>query len=650
MLRNSKTGIVIALALTMITTVALSNVKASADINKVRLGGSDRYETSAKISQSGWTTSSSYAILTNGYGFADAVSSTPLAKKYNAPILLTEKDSIPDGTLNELKRLNVSHVIVLGGGGVVSEGVISQLQQNGMDVKRLGGSDRFETSVKIADDLGSTSSEVIVATGFDYSDALSISSIAAKRNIPILLTDSSSVPDSIKSYVLNHKFSKIYVLGGTDEISNDIESTFTGVERIAGADKYERNINILNKFKSDLDLSNVCVASGKDFPDALSGSAFASNLNAPVVLVDDNNIKDITINFIKTNCTKGNLYILGLQGSVKDSTISSLCGDAATTVSSATQTSSSSTNLSRGGGIVKTKDTQTLVSELNSATSTLMNSINYTNFNNYAQKLDAIEAKMTLDPSSRTDANLIAAVQDAKEYMNSIQVPTSVDNYDIVSKRPQLCKDIVTRINTLMNLSTERHKSPNGLMVKYGTHDYECKTQSEYEKVIATVEDAVINGAANSKSYSYMERYDNGERYTDKNLNFTDSQELSWFEGGAYFPYFFSHTDKQYHQAIIRFDVAMGVLIDKEGTKTKVDDGYTRLSAYDELFNHKTKCDGSAQVESAVADLIGFNTQIVGGNDHAECLIRAGSNWWAAEGFRYVNPADAEFNLSMPTY
>jgi len=85
-----------------------------------RISGEDRYQTAVAISQKGWQTAE-YAVLARGDSFADALCAGPLALKYNGPILLTEPDSLNQNTLAELKRLNVKHLIIVGGTGAVSQ-------------------------------------------------------------------------------------------------------------------------------------------------------------------------------------------------------------------------------------------------------------------------------------------------------------------------------------------------------------------------------------------------------------------------------------------------------------------------------------------------------------------------------------------------
>ncbi|MGH4139578.1 cell wall-binding repeat-containing protein [Clostridium sp.] len=300
-------------------------VTATSSINLVRLGGVDRYQTATAISQSGWKTISGYAVLATGNDYPDALSAAPLAKKYNAPILLTDKNSIPQTVITELKRLSVAHIFITGGTGVVSKSIENQLNAMGIATERLGGADRFETSIKIAEKLGGISGEIMVTNGMQYADALSASSIAAKKGIPIILVSKDVLPASTNTFISNKSFTKTYILGDTDLISNYVANKFPTIERIVGSNQYERNINIIKRFESDINFKSICVATGKDFPDALSGSAIAAMNSTAIVLVDDNNLKDITTNYISGKLAQVNdVYIFGLQGAVSDATINTL--------------------------------------------------------------------------------------------------------------------------------------------------------------------------------------------------------------------------------------------------------------------------------------------------------------------------------------
>ncbi|OAA92076.1 cell wall-binding repeat-containing protein [Clostridium ljungdahlii] len=285
------------------------SAQQSVNINKDRIYGNDRIETSLKISQSGWKNGSSTVVIAQGYGYADALCAGPLAKKYNAPIILSKQDGLSDETVSELKRLKASKAFVIGGKASLSDNVESELKNIGInDVERLEGATRYETSVKIAESLGNSVNSIVIASGNGYADSLSIAPIASKKGMPILLSQKDSLPDVVKNYIKKVNVNKSYVIGGTNSISDNITNSLSNVQRIGGSNRFETNLAVLQNFKSDFDFSNVYIAegngtSGNEFADALSGSALAAEKSAPVVLVY-NTISTDTANFIKSNMSK----------------------------------------------------------------------------------------------------------------------------------------------------------------------------------------------------------------------------------------------------------------------------------------------------------------------------------------------------------
>jgi Putative cell wall-binding domain len=348
---------ILALILAVAFSSTLSYKVSAAFPTTKRLAGADRYITSLKVAQDGWN-SSYYAILACGEDYPDALSSVPLAKKYDAPILLTHRTYIDSSVLEELKSLNVGKVFVIGGTGSVNDRILSQLNSLGMQTERIGGADRYETSVKIAEKFGKVDT-LTVATGQDYADAISIGSVAAAMGVPVILVPKNIMPDSVKNYVKNldrlktddgsstttttstFKGYKVFVVGDSSIISDNVTREFENigndtssisgenpvkVERITGDNKYTRNINIMARFleKSEgesvdpdrysngddddettqystendlLSLKNLYIASGEGFADALSGAALAAKTKSPVVLSGPSN-GDVIKNFI----------------------------------------------------------------------------------------------------------------------------------------------------------------------------------------------------------------------------------------------------------------------------------------------------------------------------------------------------------------
>ncbi|WP_139902156.1 cell wall-binding repeat-containing protein [Clostridium thermarum] len=280
----------------------------TAEATIVRLGGANRYETAVKISQAGWKTAES-AVLARGDVFADALCAIPFAKQLNAPILLTIPKSLDNSVKSELQRLKVKKVYIIGGTGAVSTEVENILNVMGISVERIGGADRYSTSLKIANRL-TKKSQVFLCSGTSFADAFSISSYVALSGSPILFAGIDKLPDEAAKFIKDNN-SKVYVIGGTGVVSDSVVKGITGLERVSGADRYETNLAILNKFAGDLDFSKVYYATGKVFADALSGSVLAALTGAPVVLVD-NVIPEATREYLKSkDSIIREKYILG---------------------------------------------------------------------------------------------------------------------------------------------------------------------------------------------------------------------------------------------------------------------------------------------------------------------------------------------------
>ncbi|MDU5107773.1 cell wall-binding repeat-containing protein [Clostridium sp.] len=143
--RNSIIAIV--LALTFIGEVYLSYISSNATNTVIKkLSGSDRYATTVELSKKQFS-SSSVACIVNGSALPDGLTITPLATYYKAPILLSQSNSLPQSTKDELKRLKVTKVFIGGSNDVVSENVVKELKTLGVqEVIRLGGADRYGRS------------------------------------------------------------------------------------------------------------------------------------------------------------------------------------------------------------------------------------------------------------------------------------------------------------------------------------------------------------------------------------------------------------------------------------------------------------------------------------------------------------------------
>ncbi|MGA9290539.1 MAG: cell wall-binding repeat-containing protein, partial [Anaerobacillus sp.] len=228
-------------------------------------------------------------VITRGDGFADALAGAPLAYKYDAPILLTKKNTMNDDIQKDIKRLGASKAIILGGTEAVSSYVNYQLKGLGLKVERISGEDRFETAANIAARLDGNPEKAIVANGLSFPDALAIAPYAAKNGFPILLTDKDELPKDTKRVLQD--FNESIVVGGTAVVTDKLLDQLPNAKRVGGENRFETaaNVALLNE-----STNAAFVSTGMDFADALSGSVLAAKRDAVSLLVKQEEVPTST--------------------------------------------------------------------------------------------------------------------------------------------------------------------------------------------------------------------------------------------------------------------------------------------------------------------------------------------------------------------
>ena len=262
------------------TALTMSPVQAFADtgVTAARLFGSDRVGTAVAVANAGWTTADTAILAPSAdANLVDALAAAPLAGK-TTPILLTENDSLNVVTANELGKLGVTKVYVVG---AINQPVIDQLTAMGITPTVLKGADRTETAAAISSKLTNPAGSFVV--GYDaLADALSVASYAAANNYSILVANpDGTLPESEATY----KGAEVNIIGGPTLVK-DIE----GAKRYYGADRFATNQAVLNAFTYKYD--NVYVANGTNahLVDSLVASSLAAKSGAPIVLADDNSV------------------------------------------------------------------------------------------------------------------------------------------------------------------------------------------------------------------------------------------------------------------------------------------------------------------------------------------------------------------------
>lgn len=263
-----------------------------------RLAGYTRYETAGLLFDQGNWQQGGSIVLASGANYPDALAASALAGDLNAPIMLTDPNGLSTETEQRIQNLSPSCVYIVGGKAAVSVNVerrVAQLTGSGASIKRIAGDTRYDTSLKVASSLSSPSDTVIVTTGTNYADALSISPYAFATGSPVVLSSpSSGLSDSALKAIKKAGYKKAVIVGGASAVPASVASQLKAqgigdITRLSGDTRYATSAKIAEfelKQNVGFTMDGAYLATGQNFPDALAAGALSGKHLAPLLLVD----------------------------------------------------------------------------------------------------------------------------------------------------------------------------------------------------------------------------------------------------------------------------------------------------------------------------------------------------------------------------
>jgi N-acetylmuramoyl-L-alanine amidase/putative cell wall-binding protein len=298
-----------------------------------RVSGADRYATAVAISKAAFESPPvPVAYVATGTNFPDALAGGPAAAKDGGPVLLVTRDAIPDAVKAELTRLAPGAIRVLGGTGVVSDAVLTQLKAYTTGpVTRLAGADRYATAAKVVETrFAGYSGRVFVATGANFPDALSGGAAAAAIDGPVVLATAGGLPDPTVAALTGLTPTSFVLLGGPGVLGSGVVDALTArypgvpVGRWSGADRYATSAAISTKaFPGGAE--TVYLATGLDFPDALAGVPTVGTAAGPLLLTTKTCLPPVA--FIELRrLDPRRVVVLGGSSVVADAAPTSVCG------------------------------------------------------------------------------------------------------------------------------------------------------------------------------------------------------------------------------------------------------------------------------------------------------------------------------------
>ncbi|HEY3318439.1 MAG TPA: cell wall-binding repeat-containing protein [Coriobacteriia bacterium] len=178
----------------------------------------------------------------------------------------------------------------LGSSGVTLPNVLKRT------VDRIGGDTRYDTAISISRAAyPGTAQAVVITTGLNFPDALAGAALADVEGGPMLLVD-RTLPGAVRDEVRRLAPARVFILGSESVVSSQTAAELAAavpgatVTRLGGWNRYAtaRLIvqQIVGRTGGGGTDGHAIIATGRDFPDALSASVISAEKHWPILLTD----------------------------------------------------------------------------------------------------------------------------------------------------------------------------------------------------------------------------------------------------------------------------------------------------------------------------------------------------------------------------
>lgn len=214
-----------------------------------------------------------------------------------------------------------------GSFGAVATAVADQVKP---EVSRIAGADRFASAVAASGAWAPGVDSLFIVNGVSYADALSAGPAAAHQNAPLLLVAPDSVPDVVMTEIKRLRPHKVIIIGGENAVSRSVgsrigrEAGVATVERYSGTDRFRTSQEVASYIWRDTLATEAFLATGFNFPDALSAGAAGAALDAPVILVDPRQPADYPLTATLNGLGVESVLAVGGQNAVPDAFLDSV--------------------------------------------------------------------------------------------------------------------------------------------------------------------------------------------------------------------------------------------------------------------------------------------------------------------------------------
>jgi putative cell wall-binding protein len=265
------------------------------------------------------TAKDTYQNTVTTYGGTVHLTSTDTSASLSANAKLTNGSGTFSATLRTTGNRTISATDTVTSSINGTSGTITVVTRT--SPIRAAGSDRIGTAVAVSqlDFPGGGAGAVVLARSDEFPDALVAAPLAATTRAPLLFVQGASLPTVTRaeiSRVLGTR-GTVYLVGSTSAIPASIETTLQSLGyttvRIGGSDRYATAVAVANVLGGR---STVFLATGTNFPDALSAGPAAAHMGGVVLLTDGTSMPSITRSYL--NAHIGTVYAVGGPAATAD--------------------------------------------------------------------------------------------------------------------------------------------------------------------------------------------------------------------------------------------------------------------------------------------------------------------------------------------
>ena len=234
----------------------------------------------------------------------------------------TNKDQTDNKKPDANKKESTNKITSSSISTTASENNSSEQESNIKVVNRISGENRYDTAVSISSNNFTKADSVVLANGYKDADALVAAPLASSMSAPILLTKADTIPVETMKEISRLGAKKVYITGGENSVNpqvvDQLKKAGIDVIRISGEDKYQTAIKIAEIVRSSGNNEEAILVNGTKTADALSVSAFATKIKAPVLLTGGDMLNKDVDNSLKAWKLKKLTTVGGTKSLSKD--------------------------------------------------------------------------------------------------------------------------------------------------------------------------------------------------------------------------------------------------------------------------------------------------------------------------------------------